>query len=109
MNLNKILKIVVAVIAVIGVFFLLRVLSAGDEEIKLDAGLQDSIVSPFITVSIIVLIATAAIALIFSLKNIASDSAKLKKTAISVVAFLIAGFGLIPPDLIPFWKDFKQI
>lgn len=27
---------------------------------------------------------------------------------VSVIAFLIAGFGLIPPDLIPFWKDFKQ-
>lgn len=97
MNLNKILKIVVAAIFVIGAFFLVRVISAGDEEIKADAALQDSVVSPFITISIIILVVAAVITLLFSIKNIVSDGAKMKKTLISVVAFLVVaaiGYGL---------------
>lgn len=97
MNLNKILKIVVGAIFVIGAFFLIRVVAAGDDAIKDDAALQDSIVSPFITISVIILVITALITLLFSIKNIISDGAKMKKTLISIVAFLVVvaiGYGL---------------
>lgn len=97
MDLNKILKIVVAAIFVIGAFFLVRIIVAGDEEIKADEALQNGVVGLFITISIIVLVITAAVTLLFSIKNIFSDSAKMKKTLISVVAFLVVvaiGYGL---------------
>ncbi|NQY04884.1 MAG: hypothetical protein HRT68_01465 [Flavobacteriaceae bacterium] len=97
MNINKISKIFIAVIAVISVIFLARIFFAGDDAIKESADLQNSLVGPFITVSIIILVIALALALIFSIKNIASDGAKLKKTAISVVAFVVViliGFGL---------------
>lgn len=97
MNINKISKIFIAVIAVISVFFLARIFFAGDDAIKDDIALQNSLVGPFIVVSIVILVIALALALIFSIKNIASDGAKLKKTAISVVAFFVViliGFGL---------------
>ena len=56
-----------------------------------------------INLGIGLIIAAAAIALIFSLKNIASDGAKLKKTVISLVAILIVlaiGLGLSDADVL---------
>ena len=41
MNFQKIVKIVTAVLGVLGVVFLFRIIGAGDEEIKMAASMGD--------------------------------------------------------------------
>ena len=96
MNISKILTAVVAVISLIGVFFLIRIIMAGDEAIENSADLQGSIVDPLIWFSKLVLIATAVIAIGASILNLIKHPAALKKSlmilAIFVGLFLIAYF-----------------
>ena len=97
MNLQKIIKIVAALVGVIAIIFLVRIIGAGDENLKSSADLQDSLVTPFMYIAYIVFFAIAALVVIFSLKNMFTNAATLKKTLVNVGAFLllaaIAHFG----------------
>ena len=66
MDKSKILTIVASVIGVIGVFFLVRVIMAGDDAIESSLDLQSSIVDPFIMFARFLLIATAVLTLAIS-------------------------------------------
>ena len=96
MDKSKILTIVVALISLIGVFFLVRIIMAGDVAIENSADLQSSIVDPLIIFSRILLIATAIIAVLFSILNLIKHPEALKKSlivlAIFVGLFLLAYF-----------------
>lgn len=88
MNLQKILTIAILVIGVIGAAFWIMIVQNEDNEgtIGMMLGLGKMLVY-----------GAAGIAVIFSLKNIVSDPAKLKKTGISIVALLAVlaiGYGL---------------
>ena len=83
----KILTIVTAVLGLIGVFFLFRVIIAGDDPIKESADLQASIVDPFISFSKYLLIATAVITIVLSFLNLIKHPQSLKKSLMGV-AFL---------------------
>lgn len=94
MNLQKIVKISAALLGVLGVVFLLRIIGAGDEEIKMAASMGDyGTVSPLISIAQLILYISLAATVIFSLLNLFSDKEKLKKALISV-GFLIVVVGL---------------
>lgn len=86
MNPNKIVKIIVAIIGVVALFFLARILMLGDDAIANDASNQ-GVVSSFIMLAVIVLIATAAVTVLFTLINLITHPNKLKEALISIVIF----------------------
>ncbi|MDY7396013.1 hypothetical protein UMM65_12220 [Aureibaculum sp. 2210JD6-5] len=88
MDKSKIVTIVAAVLGLIGVFFLVRIIMAGSDAIETDSALQGSIVDPMIKFSTYLLIATALIAVVFSILNIVKHPESLKKTLITFGIFI---------------------
>ena len=90
MNFQNIIKIVSGLLSILGVIFLLRIMSLGDDEIKMAAGMGDySSVSPLITLALVILSIAVVVTIVFSLMNLASDIKKLKKALITIGLFLI--------------------
>lgn len=83
---SKILTFVTGFIGLVGFYFFIRIVMEGDDAIKEDGALQASILSPFITFSIFLLIATALISVIFSLLNLTKHPEVLKRTLLGVGA-----------------------
>lgn len=83
-NISKLLTIIAGVIGLIGFVFFIRVVMAGDETIENDAAIQSSIVSPFITYSVYLLVIVAAIAVISSLLDMVKNPHVLKRALIGV-------------------------
>ena len=93
MKIQNIVKIISAVIAVLAAFFLLRIIGTGDDDIKMAATMGDfGAVSPLVELARIVLVLTVAITLIFTLRGLFSDLAKLKKAGIAIGLFLAVVF-----------------
>ena len=92
----KILKIVVAVIGLIGVILLGRIMNAGDTVLK-DAylaeegnsALVDSMFNPFALVIYTVLILVLAFVVFFVIKGLFTGGGDIKNTLIGVGAFLV--------------------
>ena len=94
MKLENIIKIVCAVLGLLGVIFLFRILATGDDDIKMAASMGDfSLISPLISLSMFILFITVAVTIIFSLINLASNPGKLKKSLI-FIGFLIIVIGI---------------
>ena len=94
MKLENIIKIVCAVLGLLGVIFLFRILATGDDDIKMAASMGDfSLISPLISLSIFILFITVAVTIFFSLINLASNPGKLKKSMI-FIGFLIIVIGI---------------
>ncbi len=94
MKLENIIKIVFAVLGLLGVIFLFRILATGDDDIKMAASMGDfSLISPLISLSMCILFITVAVTIIFSLINLASNPGKLKKSMI-FIGFLIIVIGI---------------
>ena len=94
MKLENIIKIVCAVVGLLGVIFLFRILATGDDDIKMAASMGDfSLISPLISLSMFILFITVAVTIIFSLINLASNPGKLKKSMI-FIGFLIIVIGI---------------
>ncbi|MEK9602944.1 MAG: hypothetical protein VW127_00790 [Flavobacteriaceae bacterium] len=90
MKIQNIIKIVSAIIGVLAAFFLLRIIGTGDDDIKMAATMGDfGAVSPLVELARIVLIITIAVTLLFSLRGLFSDFAKLKKAGISIGLFVL--------------------
>lgn len=81
---SKILTFVTGFIGLIGFYFFVRIVMEGDTAIMEDGDLQNSVLSPFITYSIFLLIATSAIAVVFSLLNLTKHPEVLKRTLLGV-------------------------
>jgi len=96
MNLQKLLTILIAIVGVVSIIFLAMIISAGDEAIKL--GESSGTVDTFIYIGYIVSFLTLAFVVVFSLKNIFTNSETLKSTIKGVGSFallaLICYFGL---------------
>ena len=94
MKLENIIKIVCAVLGLLGVIFLFRILATGDDNIKMAASMGDfSLISPLISLSMFIFFITVAVTIIFSLINLASNPGKLKKSMI-FIGFLIIVIGI---------------
>ncbi len=88
MNIQKIIKIGALVIGLIAVFFLVRIITIGDEAIEADVANQ-GILSSFITLALIVLAIATITTVVFSLVNLVSHPDKLKKSLISIGVFAV--------------------
>ncbi|MFO7672283.1 MAG: hypothetical protein R6V74_01095 [Lutibacter sp.] len=86
---SKILTFVTGFIGLVGFYFFVRIVMEGDDAIKEDGALQASILSPFISFSIFLLIATAVLAVIFSLLNLTKHPEVLKRTLVGVGAMAL--------------------
>ena len=87
--MQKILKIVVLILGLLGVVFLARIIAAGDDAVKAAAAAGDtSLVEPMTWVAYIILAMVLAFVVYFVLKNLFSNTATLKNTLISVGAFV---------------------
>ena len=90
MKIQNIIKSISAVIGLLAALFLIRIILAGDEDIKMAASMGEyGKVSALVELARIVLLLSVVITLIFSLRGLFSDIKKLKKAAISVGFFLI--------------------
>ncbi len=83
-KLSKYLSILIAVLAVIGGVFFIRLFMAG-EAVETDVAVQNSVVSPLISFSQYLLYAAIAVALIASLLGMVKNPENLKKTILSLV------------------------
>lgn len=88
-KLSKILTLITGVFGLIGIYFFIRIVMAGDDSIKSDVALQNSILSPFINYSLILLVLVAGISVVFSLLNLFKNPEILKKTLISIAFFAV--------------------
>lgn len=88
MNLQKITKIIVAVIGVVALFFLVRILMLGDDAIANDASNQ-GVVSSFIALGYVVFALTAAVTVLFTVANLITHPSKLKEALLSIVVFAV--------------------
>jgi|TARA_B110000444_G_scaffold67033_1_gene62995 hypothetical protein len=90
MKLQNIVKIISALLGVLGGIFLLRILGAGDDDIKLAASMGDyGVVSPLVELAKVILYLTIGITMIFTIKGLFSDKEKLKKAALSIGFFAL--------------------
>ncbi len=87
MTVYKIFKYLGVLIGLVSLFFMVRVLLAGNASITDSAELQSGIVSPFLYVGYIVLILTIAVTLVFSIKGLFEGN--LKETLISIGAIAV--------------------
>ena len=89
MNLEKITRIGCIALGVIGIIFLAIVFASGDDSIKMAAAFGDfSAITPIILLSQFILLIAVVVTLIFSLRGIAKDKAKMKNAAKSAGLFL---------------------
>ncbi len=90
MNFQNIIKIISGVLGVLGAIFLFRIMNAGDDQIKMDASMGDfSIVTPLIMLAILILTIAVFVTITFSLRSLASDTKKLKKSLIMIGIFIL--------------------
>ncbi|SHG92851.1 hypothetical protein [Winogradskyella jejuensis] len=83
--MHKILKIVAALLGVLGIVFLVRIISAGDEAIK--SGEKAGLVDPMAYIAYVILGLVLAFVVFFVIKNLFTNTAGLKNTLIGVGAF----------------------
>ena len=83
--MHKILKIVAAVLGLLGIVFLVRIISAGDEAIK--SGESAGLVDPMAYVAYVILGIVLAFVVFFVVNNFFTNTAGLTNTLIGVGAF----------------------
>ena len=90
MNIQKITNILAISLGVLGLIFLVLIISAGDDKIEMDAFNGDyGFVSAIIYLAFIVLGIVVLSTVVFSVMNLVSDKNKLKKAGISIGSFLL--------------------
>ena len=90
MNFQNIIKIISGILGILGTIFLLRIMSTGDDQIKMDASMGDfSIVTPLIMLAIIILSIAVLVTVIFSFRGLASDINKVKKSILTTGILII--------------------
>ena len=86
----KILKIIAAILSLLGIVFLIRIIAEGDEPIKAAAAAGDTaIIDPMAYVTYVILGITLAFVLYFVLKNLFTHTASLKNTLLGIGAFVV--------------------
>lgn len=83
--LHKILKIVAAVLSLVGIVSLVRIIAAGDEAIE--TGEKAGLVEPMAWVAYITLGIVILFVVVFVIKNLFTNTSGLKNTLIGVGAF----------------------
>jgi hypothetical protein len=101
MNLHKILKIIAAVLSLVGAVLLAMIMSSGDDAIEAAylSGGDTATVDNMIYVSYVIFLLVLAFVVIFVVKNLFSNTGSLKSTlmgagafvAVLVIAYLLSG------------------
>jgi len=86
MNSQKIITLVAAIVGVISIVFLGSIIGAGDEAVK--AGEASTSVNTFMYIAYLILAVTLVLVVLFTLKNVFSNTSGLKNTLIGVGAFV---------------------
>jgi hypothetical protein len=97
MKSNKILSIIIAVVALVGAFLFIKIFMEDAEAIKTDVDLQNKVISPIIYYSTFLLIATVVITVVLSLVSLVRNPENLKKTSMGLAVLgvlLIISYGL---------------
>ncbi len=93
MSIQKIVTYTAAVLGVVGLIFQITILSKGDDVIEMAAMSGDyGVVSSMVSLAMIIIAIAVVLTLVFSVMNLTSDPAKLKKAMISIGAFLVVVF-----------------
>ena len=87
MNSQKIITQVAAIVGVISIVFLGSIIGAGDEAVK--AGEASTSVNTFMYIAYAVLAITLVLVVLFTLKNVFTNTSGLKNTLIGVGAFIV--------------------
>ncbi len=87
MTIHKILKYLAIVIGVLGLILLGRIIMAGDDAIVSSSATQQSVVTPFLWLSYIVMAVVLVLIIFFVIKGLFKGN--IKNTLISVGAFLL--------------------
>ena len=87
MDLQKLLKIVALIIGIISIFFLITIISYGDDSIR--AIDNPTTVNSYMYLAYFVLILTVISVIVFTILNFISNAAALKSTLISVGSFIL--------------------
>lgn len=87
MNSQKIITLVAAIVGVISIVFLGSIIGAGDEAVK--AGEASGSVNTFMYIAYAVLAITLVLVVLFTLKNVFTNTSGLKNTLIGVGAFIV--------------------
>lgn len=82
---TKILPLIVAFVGVIGAILFVRVILAGEDNIKTDALVQASVVDPIVTFSTILLYIAVIVTVVLSLLSLVKNPAALKKTLLGLL------------------------
>ncbi|MGB0981104.1 MAG: hypothetical protein ACPGUH_03295 [Winogradskyella sp.] len=108
--LHKILKIVAAVLSLVGIVSLIRIIIAGDDAIK--TGGQDGLFEPMAWMGYLILGLCVFFVLVFIFKNLVTNTAGLKNTFIGVGAFiavLVIAYAVSGSDLPIEYKNGDEI
>ncbi|GAB7256128.1 hypothetical protein [Polaribacter sp. OB-PA-B3] len=89
MKSNKILNIIIAVVALVGAFLFIKIFMEDSEAIETDVDLQNSVVSPIIYYSTFLLIAAVVIAVALSLWSLIRNPENLKKTLMGLAVLCV--------------------
>ena len=90
MNIQKITNILAIGLGILGLIFLVLIISAGDDKIEMDAMNGDyGFVAAIIYLAFLVLALVVLSTVVFSVMNLVSDKNKLKKAGISIGSFLL--------------------
>jgi magnesium-transporting ATPase (P-type) len=91
MKSNKILSIIIALVALVGAFLFIRIFMEDAEAIETNVDLQNKVISPIIYYSTFLLIATVVITVVLSLWSLIRNPENLKKTlmGLGVLAILL--------------------
>lgn len=89
MTIYKVFKYIAILIGVISLYYMVRVLVAGNQSIMDSGDLQSSLISPFLYVGYIVLILAALIALIFAIKGLFEGDVKETLVSIGSIAVVV--------------------
>ena len=90
MNIQKITNILAIGLGILGLIFLVLIISAGDDKIEMDAMNGDyGFVAAIIYLAFLVLGIVVLSTVVFSVMNLVSDKSKLKKAGISIGSFLL--------------------
>ena len=87
MDLQKLLKIIAAVIGVMSIAFLVTIITKGDDAIK--AGNGSGSVSSYMFVAYFIIAAAVLSVVFFTISNLISNVVELKNTLISISAFIL--------------------
>ena len=80
MKSNKILSIIIAVVALVGAFLFIKIFMEDGDAIETDVALQNKVISPIIYYSTFLLIAAVVITVLLSLWSLIRNPENLKKT-----------------------------